>query len=295
MIELRECIEKLAGDDEADRIYAAEDIGCANRPEGVHPLLARLPVEPSRAVREAIFAALFQIEDDAAIEGSLGLLDSEDSCLRNQAVEILRARGARATPYLDRAFRDGNNDRRKFVIDILAELADAGASGIYDRALTDADLNVVITAVENLGALRKTAFRERIENLVSPGAHPMLLCASIEALAQIGDSGSVNAVRQRLGEAAGMPGYLQASYLKLLGAKGCPEDMAEVVSLIGRDGLQGHVLNALTSLRSRFRGLGLPVVLARPLREVASRRGISPSRLPVGSPDGRTTSHRRGV
>ena len=270
MTELREYIEKLSGDDEADRIYAAEDIGFSNRPEGVQPLLARLPAEPSRAVRDAIFAALQHIEDDAVIEGSLDLLDSEDSFLRNQAVEILRARGPRTIPCLDRAFREGSNDRRKFVIDVLAKLGDAATSGIYDRALTDTDINVVIAAVENLGARRKADFRERIEALVSPEAHPMLLCAAIEALAQIGEAGTVNAVRERLGGAARLPGYLRPAYLKLLGATGCPDDVAEVACLIGREGLEGYALNALTSLRSRYPGLDLPVSLVEPLLKIAS-------------------------
>jgi HEAT repeat protein len=272
MIELRECIEKLGGDDEADRIYAAEDIGCANRAEGVPPLLARLPAEPSRAVREAIFAALLQIEDDAVTEGALELLDSEDSYLRNQAVEVLRARGARAIPRLDRAFLEGSADRRKFVIDVLATSGDPAAAGIYDRALADADPNVVITAVESLGARRVVAFRARIESLMVPGAHPMLLCAAIEALAQIGDEGSVTAIRQCIGGGAAMPGFLQASYVKLLGAKGCPDDVHEIARLIGREGLEGPVLNALAALRSRFREMELPLSLAGPLEKIASDR-----------------------
>lgn len=271
MIELGECIDKLSSDEEADRIYAAEDIGYANRAEGVPPLLARLPAEPSRAVREAIFAALRQIEADAVIEGSLGLLDSQDSFLRNQAVEILRARGAPVTPFLERAFEEGDNDRRKFVVDILAKLGDAGASGIYDRALTDPDINVVITAVESLGARRKEAFRARIENLIVPETHPMLLCAALAALAQMGDTETVTVIRSRLGKVTATPGYLQASYLKLLGAKGCQEDMEDVASLIDGQGLEEYVLNALTALRTRFRDLKLPEGLAVPLQKIASR------------------------
>lgn len=268
MTEIRECIEQLASDDEADRIYAAEDLGYANQPEGVQPLLARLPAEPSRAVREAIFAALQQIEGDAVIEGSLGLLDSEDSFLRNQAVEILRGRAA-AIPYLERAFQAGNKDRRKFVVDILAKLGDADTSGIYHRALADADLNVVITAVESLGARRNQEFRTHIEKLILPETNPMLLCASIAALAHIGDLETVKIVRSRLGNVAEAPGYLQPSYLKLLGAMGCPGDVDDVASLIGVEGLEEHVLNSLTALRTRFRALNLPASLAQPLQTIA--------------------------
>jgi HEAT repeat protein len=270
MIELGDCIEKLASEEEADRIYAAEDIGYANQADGVPPLLARLPGEPSRAVREAIFAALQQIEGAAVIEGSVALLDSEDSFLRNQAVEVLRARGAAAIPYLERAFDGGNGDRRKFVVDILAKLGDAGTAGLYERALSDADPNIVITAVESLGARRKEAFRAQIEDLVRPETNPMLLCASIAALAQIGDANTVHAVRSRLGKVSAAAGYLQASYLNLLGAKGSPGDVDDMAGLMSASGLAEHVLNALTSLRTRFRDLNLPASLSAPLQEIAA-------------------------
>ena len=270
MIELRECIGKLSSEDEADRIYAAEDIGYANDVEGVQPLLRRLPAESSRAVREAIFAALNQIEDDTVIEGAVRLLDSDDSFLRNQAVEILRTRPGKALPYLDRAFREGTPDRRKFVVDILAKFDDPGACDILDLALSDPDLNVVITAVETLGALRRTAFRDRVEKLVAADAHPMLLCACIETLAQIGASGSVGIVRERLSGGLHLPGYLHASYLKLLGLKGTQEDVAEIATFIAQEGLEGHVLNALTLMRSRFHDLKLPAPLAVSLQQAAS-------------------------
>ena len=51
MSSLKEYMEKLDCPDEAERIYAAEDIGYLNAPDGVPPLLERLGKEPSRAVR----------------------------------------------------------------------------------------------------------------------------------------------------------------------------------------------------------------------------------------------------
>jgi len=271
MVELDECIAKLNSEHETDRIYAAEDLGYANQAAGVAPLLARLPAEPSRAVREAIFGALVQIEDESVIEGALALLDSDDSFLRNQALEILRTRGAKTLPYLERAFADGNNDRRKFIIDVLAKLGEPGAAGIYERALQDSDPNVVITAVESLGDTRQVRFREPIEKLVSPGAHPMLLSACVEALAQIGEAASVQAVRACLGSVSSAPGYLQPSYLKLLGAGGGSADVEEVAGMIGSQTAGTAALNALTSLRNRYPNLALPERLVEPLEEVVTR------------------------
>jgi len=271
MIELQDCIRRLESGDESDRIYAAEDIGFANDPAGIAPLLARLPAEPSRAVREAIFAALIQIEDDGVIEGALGLLDSEDSFLRNQAVELLQAMGDRTAPYLVRAFSEGAPDRRKFVIDVVSRLADPSSVDLYRRALADPDLNVVITAIESLGNMRQAEFRQQIETMVKPDSHPMLLGASIEALAQIGDRNSLDAVRRNFGGTQRLPGYLRPSYLKLVGATGCPADVGEIEFFARAGTLDAAALNALTSLRNRFPDLALPASLARPLQEMGLR------------------------
>jgi HEAT repeat protein len=271
MTDIRDCIERLASSDEADRIYAAEDIGYANQPAGVRPLLARLRDEPSRAVREAIFAALLQIEDDAVIEGALELLDSDDSFLRNQAVELLQALGNKALPYLGRAFNEGERDRRKFVIDVIARLTDPAARDLLALALKDADLNVVITAVESVGNTRQCQFREQIESLISPEAHPMLLSACLEALTHIGDADSVSVVHTRFGSTESLPAFLWPSYLKLVGTKGGPQHLPEVVSFAGLQPLDSAVLNALTSLRNRCPEISLPSGLAQPLMDMARR------------------------
>lgn len=271
MSELQEYVIKLENGDEPDRIYAAEDIGLANEAAGVAPLFARLPAEPSRAVREAIFSALLQIEDDTVIEGALTLLDQEDAFLRNQAVELMRALGSRTIPHLVGAFRAGGPDRRKFVIDIISRLADPSADELYRSALEDPDLNIVITAVESLGNTRRAQFREQIESMVSPGAHPMLLAALIEALSQIGNSASLDAVRRSFGGSDKIPGYLRPSYLKLSGAQGSHAQIQEIAYFAGLGGLDGPVLNALTSLRNRYPEITIPSSLAGPIRAMALR------------------------
>ena len=275
MIELQEYIQRLTSEDEADRIYAAEDIGYANQPKGVAPLLNRLPVEPSRAAREAMFAALIQIEDDSVIEGAIGLLDSEDAFLRNQSIVILRSRASHAVPYLERAFRGGKKDRRKFVLDVLTCLGDTDASAIYKLALVDEDINVRITAVETLGFMRQTSFRKDVEAMVSPQAPAMLLGACLESLAYIGDASSVAHVRTLLIETQRLPDYLESFYVKLLGAQGDRDSMAEVARFMGHGGLDAEVLNALTSLRSRFRDARVPQALVKPLKDIL-KANVSP-------------------
>ena len=271
MTDLESCIERLSSPDESERIYAAEDIGYTNDAGAAAALLARLAEEPSRAVLEAIFRALFEIEDDAVIDGMMALLDSEDSFLRNQAVGLLRARCPKSLQALEQAFSEGNADRRKFVIDVVAMLGDAGTSEIYARALKDPDLNVVITAVENLGHGRKSDLRGPVEALVTRNAHPMLLCACLETLAQIGEASSIETLRAALSAGSDLPGYLLPSYLKLLGAKGQPAEVAEIVARIANPGLAAHAVNALTSMLNRYPGLPLPRTLIAPLRSIVER------------------------
>ena len=271
MTELREHVRKLAGDDEAERIYAAEDIGYSNRPEGVAPLLERLPAETSRAVREAIFAALQSIDDDAVIEGAIRLLGSEDPFLRNQAVDLLRHRGDRAIAFLGQAFPKADSSRRKLILDVLACVDSPGTSEIYTRALADADLNVVITAVENVGNACKTEFRERIEELALTG-HPMLAGVCVETLAQIGDAHSLDLIRT--GDA--VADFFLPSYLKVLGANGNEQDLAETAEMLGsRDAhLQASILDAIAKLRQRHPSAVLPESLLEPLQNLV-RNGNS--------------------
>ena len=267
MIELDEHVRRLESADEAERIYAAEDIGYANRAEGVPPLLERLPAESSRAVREAIFAALESIGDDAVIEGAIRLVGSDDSFLRNQAVELLRHRGPRVISFLGHAFPEAESNERKLILDVLAAVDGPGASEIYGRALADGDLNVVITAVENLGNACKTEFRGYIEEVVGAW-HPMLTGACLETLAQIGNAHSLDVIRSHAG--GPVADFLLPSYLRVLGAHGDKEDLAEVARMLESRGphLQASILDAITMLRQRHPSAPLPESLVEPLQRI---------------------------
>jgi HEAT repeat protein len=254
MTSLQDYLEKLHSADEAERTYAAEDIGYLNTPEGVPPLVERLCKEPSRAVRGAIFQALIRIDADAAIEGSIGLLENDDPQIRNQAVDVLRHKGAASFPFLTTVMRDGDKDLRKLVLDVLSGVQSSGAEAIYEAALADPDPNVVITAVENLGKMRAAAFASPIEDLLQSGSHhPMLLGACLEALVEIGNASSLAAIRRRFPDLATLPDFFLASYLKAMAALGSAREFAEVASLLPVRGthLRPAILDALIALRPR--------------------------------------------
>jgi HEAT repeat protein len=256
MSQLNEFVAKLEGSDETERIFAIEDIGYLNAAEGVAPLLERLDKESSPAVRDAIFQALTRIEADAAIEGCTRLLASEDPQIRNQVVDILRHKGAAVIPFLDTVMREGDKDLRKLTLDVLSGMPAAGADAIYEAALSDPDLNVVITAVENLGRARAHHFKARIEEQLLAGSHPMLIGACLEALVGIGDANSLSTLRRRFPELATLPDFFLVSCLKAIGALGTEREFAEVAGLLAVRGAQLHpaILAALIAIHQRYPG-----------------------------------------
>ena len=277
MMELTTYLTKLADEDETERLYAAEDLGYSNSPEAVPSLVNRLPVERSRAVQNVIFGALGRIDDDSVVNAALTLLQSEDGYLRNQAVGLLRQRCQQAIPQLKSWFSNGDHDQRKFVLDVLMSLEAEGADEIYDRAVADSDINVAITAIESVGNLRKTQFRERVEGMVTREAHPMLLGVCLEALSSIGNTQSLAVVRERLSGEEGMPALFDGPYAKLMGAFGTPADYAELARLIRSGKPSSAVVDAICQVHTRWPDAELPEALRVSLLEAARQRQASPA------------------
>ena len=251
---LDEYVQKLNSGEEADRIYAAEDIGYLNTNEAVAPIVDRLSTETSRAVRDAIFQSLMRIDATASIEGAISLLASEHPQVRNQAVDVLRHKGEAAVPFLKMAMREGNKHVRKMVLDVLIGFRAIGVEEIYTAALADSDINVAITAVENLGKIRAQDFRTQIEELLQGTAsNPMLAGACLEALAGIGDERSLAAIHARFPALSKIPDFLLPPILKTIGALGAGEEFDELGGLIaGRKPRQRQaILEALIAIHSR--------------------------------------------
>jgi HEAT repeat protein len=253
MTSLEEYVGKLGCTDETERTYAAEDLGYLNAPEAVPALLERLRHEPSLTVRDAIFQALSRTDGDAPIKASVQLLESEDPQIRNQAVIVLRGKGARVIPFLNALMRTGDRRLRKLVLDALSGVQMVDAGEIYASALRDQDPNVVITAVENIGGIRAAEFRNRIEELLRLNSHPMLTAACLEALVGIGGASSLEAIRRCFPDLAVLPDFLLASCLKAFAALGSAREFPEVANLLLVRGhhLRPAILGALKGIHSR--------------------------------------------
>ena len=173
--------------------------------------------------------------------------------------------------------REDDKDKRKLVLDVLSGIQVSGAGEIYAAALGDADPNVVITAVENLGRMRAEEFRGQIEELLQAGSHPMLVGACLEALVGIGHQASLEAIRRRFPELATLPDFYLASCLKAIAALGSAREFAEVASLlpVRAPHLRPAMLSALLAIYPRCRPLDPAEDLLQFLRDVVNN-GDSP-------------------
>ncbi|NJC88842.1 MAG: hypothetical protein FIB02_10020, partial [Desulfuromonas sp.] len=114
------------------------------------------------------------------------LLHAEENAgLRNAAVDILVRMGRDAVPMLLDQARCPDHDVRKFIVDILGEIADPRAIPKLLEALDDEDGNVRAAAAENLGKLRST---EAVPRLLDAMRHPdvLLRFTILDALGKIG-------------------------------------------------------------------------------------------------------------
>ncbi|TLM62073.1 MAG: hypothetical protein FDZ69_13240 [Deltaproteobacteria bacterium] len=114
------------------------------------------------------------------------LLHAEENAgLRNAAVDILVRMGRDALPMLIGQARCPDHDVRKFIVDILGEIADPRAIPTLMEALGDEDGNVRAAAAENLGKLRAS---EAVPRLLDAMSHPdvLLRFTILDALGKIG-------------------------------------------------------------------------------------------------------------
>jgi len=239
--------------EEADRMYAAEDLGYANDPAGIVPLCNRLKIEPSRAVKEAILAALERIQHPQVLVAVTELLQSDDVFICNQAILLLAGRGAAALPHVETILREGNDRVRKLAVDVLCRIQVPGIEELYRVALRDSNPNIVITAVEGIGANKAKMLKAELENIFNQSPEPMLLTAVLETLSVVGDENSLDLILGRFPELPVVPGMLQYSVIKTVGCLGGSRHAPRIIRLLeeGNARLAQPVVDALINLRTR--------------------------------------------
>ncbi len=137
------------GTTEIARREAALDL--AAMPETADELGAALAAEPAARVREAIITALLGIGSPAAASVLAGLLGSEDTALRNDAIAALRELGPAAMAPIALLLDSPVTDIRIFAVSVLSGLPQPQAAMLLQGVLArDPAINVGLAAVEVL-------------------------------------------------------------------------------------------------------------------------------------------------
>lgn len=143
----------LALDEEARLAATARLLGRPNR-EALEAALAALGDRSWRVRKAAVDAIVAHPDRSAALEGLIaGLRAEANAGERNSAAEALVRIGGAATPALLERITDADPDVRKFVVDVLGEIAEPQSVPALVGALSDGDENVRAAAAEALGKI----------------------------------------------------------------------------------------------------------------------------------------------
>ncbi|MFH1009500.1 MAG: HEAT repeat domain-containing protein, partial [Candidatus Latescibacterota bacterium] len=185
-------INRLNSPDEAERLYATQDIADAGRTDLAPVLVKRLELEESQAVREAIVCSLKAMPCPDIYQCLFELFSSLDAYLRNAAVAAFGAQGDEAVAFLSSRFAHEDREVRKLILDALFQLGTPEAVVAIRRGLRDSAVNVRITAVEYLGRLEDRDTVDEMLALFREEREPMLRTSILEALSVVGNGAATN-------------------------------------------------------------------------------------------------------
>ncbi len=179
---------QLRSDEPARRRRAARDLALTI--EGIPILCEHLEHEPAVSVRSVIMTSLIQSRSRAVVEGLARHLRSENTALRNEAIEALQDMPEQIAPYMETLLSDPESDVRIFAVNILSVLPDARAPEWLRKViLEDAHVNVCAAAVDCLAEIGTPDSIAALKELrLRFGDHPFMIFAIDAAIRRIGGS-----------------------------------------------------------------------------------------------------------
>ncbi len=178
--------QKLKSADEEVRLHALREMPRSDAADYLQAVFSSLGDESWRVRKEAVALYLsLPVSGELAGQVIEFLHAEENAGLRNAAFEILVKLGRLSIPFLLEEINCADHDVRKFVLDILGEIADESTVPAMIDKLSDPDENVRAAAAENLGKLRA---RSAVAPLMTALQSENLLFrfTILEALSQIG-------------------------------------------------------------------------------------------------------------
>lgn len=185
MEKIKKIADAMNSPDEEIRLQALRELSGFGAEQSLDVIFNAFGDGSWRVRKEAIDLYLKLAVSRELIGEIIELLHAEENAgLRNAAVEILTRLGKDSVPMLLEQADCQDHDVRKFIIDILGDIAAPEAIPVLIHGLADNDSNVRAAAAENLGKLR-TALA--VPDLLKAMQHPDLLLqfTILDALSRI--------------------------------------------------------------------------------------------------------------
>ncbi len=177
--------DALNSPDEETRLRGLRELAVSKPSEGLDLVFKAFGDESWRVRKQAIDLFLSMPVSRELVGEVIELLHAEENAgLRNAGVEILTRMGRCTVPMLIEHARCPDHDVRKFIIDVLGDIAAPEAVPVLTVGLEDSDSNVRAAAAENLGKLKT---REAVPALLKAMQLPDLLLqfTILDALSRI--------------------------------------------------------------------------------------------------------------
>lgn len=178
----------LAAPEAGERRRAARELGAF--PEAGPLLCAHLAREPAASVRAVILTTLIRLKSPAVVEGLLPLLRSEDSALRNAAIEALQEMPMEVEPHVADLLADPDSDVRILAVNMLSLLPHPKAPDwLAEVVAREAHINVCAAAVDGLAEIGNERAIAPLQALAARFPEvPFIRFAAAAAIRRIGGS-----------------------------------------------------------------------------------------------------------
>lgn len=145
-------IKNLPSMTEEEQISIIRKLGWEQVQYAVPVLVDMLP-HSSGGVRESIVDALIEIGGIDAVERLVELIWHSDFTARNEAIRTIEGIGETGLPVLHPLLSHNDQDIRKFVVDILGNIASSKSIKPLIKLVDDPDVNVRAAVAESLGKM----------------------------------------------------------------------------------------------------------------------------------------------
>ena len=216
MTDYQEDIQKLNSDDPIVRREIIEKYYSEDLPDELTDLLCSKISDEDKGVRDAVNFVLTISENPKIPFYLVPFISSEDIAVRNFAGEILLKRGSSSIQALLQYLEKGDDDDKKFIVDVLGLIEDdAPANEIINLLQKTENDNLKLACIEALGNIRSI---EALDVIVPFYNENELFCPTvIESVGKIGDQKSLSFILDKYKTADDLTKF---SMLEILGRIG---------------------------------------------------------------------------